>query len=70
MKNISRRFARTAAAVGLMALAGAFATFSASAQTASTAQQAKPTVVLVHGAFAESSSWDGVIRKLEAQHYP
>ena len=24
-----------------------------------------PTIVLVHGAFAESASWDGVIRKLE-----
>jgi pimeloyl-ACP methyl ester carboxylesterase len=27
----------------------------------------KPTVVLVHGAFAESSSWDGVIERLQAQ---
>ena len=26
----------------------------------------KPTVVLVHGAFADSSSWNGVIRILEA----
>jgi pimeloyl-ACP methyl ester carboxylesterase len=26
----------------------------------------KPTVVLVHGAFAESSSWNGVIEKLQA----
>ena len=25
---------------------------------------AKPTVVLVHGAFAESSSWNGVIALL------
>jgi pimeloyl-ACP methyl ester carboxylesterase len=24
----------------------------------------KPTIVLVHGAFAESSSWDGVIDPL------
>jgi pimeloyl-ACP methyl ester carboxylesterase len=29
----------------------------------------QPTVILVHGAFAESSSWDGVIdRLLEAGH--
>jgi pimeloyl-ACP methyl ester carboxylesterase len=29
----------------------------------------KPTVVLVHGAFAESSSWDGVIdRLIDAEH--
>ncbi|WP_307867306.1 alpha/beta fold hydrolase [Variovorax sp. E3] len=70
MKTLRHRFTRAVAAVGLMALAGAFATLNASAQTASTAPQTKPTVVLVHGAFAESSSWDGVIRKLEAQHYP
>jgi alpha-beta hydrolase superfamily lysophospholipase len=27
---------------------------------------AKPTVVLVHGAFADSSSWNGVIERLQA----
>src|SRR3954452_6663019 len=27
----------------------------------------KPTVVLVHGAFAESASWNGVIRRLHAR---
>ncbi len=27
----------------------------------------KPTVVLVHGAFADSSSWDGVIERLQAE---
>jgi pimeloyl-ACP methyl ester carboxylesterase len=30
----------------------------------------KPTIVLVHGAFAESSSWDGVAAKLIADGYP
>lgn len=30
----------------------------------------KPTVVLVHGAFAESSSWDGVAAKLIKDGYP
>jgi pimeloyl-ACP methyl ester carboxylesterase len=30
----------------------------------------KPTVVLVHGAFAESSSWNRVIAKLLAKGYP
>ncbi|QXN95874.1 alpha/beta hydrolase [Nocardia iowensis] len=28
-----------------------------------------PTIVLVHGAFADSSSWNGVIEKLRAQGY-
>jgi pimeloyl-ACP methyl ester carboxylesterase len=30
----------------------------------------KPTIVLVHGAFAESSSWNGVIDVLEAAGHP
>jgi pimeloyl-ACP methyl ester carboxylesterase len=30
----------------------------------------KPTVILVHGAFAESSSWDGVVAQLLGQGYP
>jgi len=29
-----------------------------------------PTVVLVHGAFAESSSWNGVVRRLRAEGLP
>ncbi|MET0564794.1 MAG: alpha/beta hydrolase, partial [Gaiellaceae bacterium] len=28
---------------------------------------AQPTVVLVHGAFADASSWNGVIERLQAQ---
>lgn len=35
-----------------------------------TAQDGKPTVVLVHGAFAESSSWNGVVKILEKDGYP
>lgn len=27
----------------------------------------KPTIVLVHGAFAESSSWNGVVKRLLAE---
>jgi len=34
-----------------------------------TAAPAKPTVVLVHGAFADSSSWDGVTARLQADGY-
>ncbi|MBM0744428.1 alpha/beta hydrolase [Phormidium sp. CLA17] len=34
------------------------------------AQDNKPTVVLVHGAFAESASWDGVLTKLITKGYP
>jgi len=38
--------------------------------SAATAQPAKPTIILVHGAFADSSSWYGVIPILERDGYP
>lgn len=34
------------------------------------AQPARPTIVLVHGAFADSSSWNGVIAALQSKGYP
>lgn len=39
--------------------------FTTTAEAAS-----KPTIVLVHGAFAESASWDGVAEKLLKDGYP
>ena len=36
---------------------------------ATPAAPSKPTVVLVHGAFADSSSWNGVIDRLHADGY-
>jgi len=30
----------------------------------------KPTIVLVHGAFADSSSWNGVVTRLQRDGYP
>jgi len=44
---------------------------AAHAATASaTPSTTRPTVVLVHGAFADSSSWDAVISRLERRGYP
>lgn len=37
--------------------------------TAAQPAETRPTIVLVHGAFAESSSWDGVIAKLGRDGY-
>lgn len=34
------------------------------------AQSSKPTIVLVHGAFADASSWNGVVKILEKDGYP
>ena len=44
--------------------------FISPTQAASTDERARaPTVVLVHGAFADASSWNGVIPKLQAEGY-
>lgn len=37
---------------------------------AAAAEPAKPTIVLVHGAFADASSWNGVIAALQGKGYP
>ncbi|WP_399894331.1 alpha/beta fold hydrolase [Streptomyces sp. BBFR51] len=42
----------------------------ASAGKGSPSHDPKPTVVLVHGAFADSTSWNGVIKKLQRDGYP
>jgi len=56
------------------ALSAATPAGSASAANPATASATpstpRPTVVLVHGAFADSSSWDGVISRLERRGYP
>jgi len=61
---------------GLMLLAAATVLVSASTATvhalAGTAKEskAKPTVVLVHGAFADSSGWNAEISRLQRRGYP
>jgi pimeloyl-ACP methyl ester carboxylesterase len=45
------------------------APFVHSQTTAPAGEGAKPNIVLVHGAFAESSSFDGVITRLTAESY-
>jgi pimeloyl-ACP methyl ester carboxylesterase len=47
----------------------AIATFGLTFGAAAFAAE-KPTVVLVHGAFAESSSWNAVVSELHEQGYP
>jgi pimeloyl-ACP methyl ester carboxylesterase len=38
--------------------------------TVALAAPVKPTIVLVHGAFADASSWNGVVKILEKDGYP
>jgi pimeloyl-ACP methyl ester carboxylesterase len=41
----------------------------ASSATASPAEHVKPSIVLVHGAWADSGSWDAVVQKLQSRGY-
>ena len=61
-------FAAAAAAIASMAILFA----SSPAQSAAAAPRqvdTRPTIVLVHGAWADTSSWDGVITRLQADGY-
>jgi pimeloyl-ACP methyl ester carboxylesterase len=53
---------------GVLALAAALSV-SGTAMAQAAGPQAKPTIVLVHGAFAESSSWNAVIAELNGDGY-
>jgi pimeloyl-ACP methyl ester carboxylesterase len=64
---------RWAAALALMVLASLAISLAASRSQADVAARpagAKPTVVLVNGAWANNASWTGVIERLQAQGYP
>lgn len=52
----------------ILMLAAAFAA-SGDAMAQPSGQRVKPTIVLVHGAFAESSSWNAVIADLNKDGY-
>ncbi|MEU9343630.1 alpha/beta hydrolase [Streptomyces sp. NPDC048278] len=59
--------AAVAGAATLTGLTGPFArTASAAGRHTS---EAKPTVVLVHGGYADSSCWNGVVQKLQGKGY-
>jgi pimeloyl-ACP methyl ester carboxylesterase len=65
IKRIAKPFAISLAAVSVAAL-GVGAAQAASAQES---KAAKPTIVLVHGAWADSSSWNEVIPRLQHDGY-
>ncbi len=71
----ARRFLITAVLLGLLAvvpLAGGsqVAASAAPAAPAASPRLPRPTVVLVHGAFADASSWAGVVTRLQERGYP
>jgi pimeloyl-ACP methyl ester carboxylesterase len=69
--STTRRLSRLVALFLAIGLLGGLVTSSANAQpTATTAKTVKPTIVLVHGAFADAESWNGVTTRLIHAGYP
>jgi pimeloyl-ACP methyl ester carboxylesterase len=69
------RITRSIYKIGLGVVAGLLSlavtlTLSPGAGNAGPSQSAKPTIVLVHGAWADGSSWDEVTRFLQNDGYP
>ncbi|MFF4895632.1 alpha/beta fold hydrolase [Streptomyces sp. NPDC001068] len=67
--DLTRRTVLTtgAAVAGAAALTGPFATTASAADRR--AAEARPTVVLVHGGYADSSCWNGVVQELQKKGY-
>jgi pimeloyl-ACP methyl ester carboxylesterase len=68
-----RRPARIAAVAAALPVLVASLLAASPERTAPTTEQQrgpKPTVVLVHGAFADASSWNGVVRRLKRDGFP
>ncbi|MFB7779555.1 alpha/beta fold hydrolase [Streptomyces bauhiniae] len=70
--SISRRSMTVSMVAGAAALGAAGVGHAASAQTstgaaASATERHLPTIVLIHGAFADASSWSDVVSKLRKQ---
>ncbi|MGV9350558.1 alpha/beta fold hydrolase [Streptomyces spiralis] len=65
----STRTAVLGAVAGVSALTLAFTTPANAAKGEHDTPQTKPTVVLVHGAFADASSWNGVVKRLQHDGY-
>ncbi|MFC4330867.1 alpha/beta fold hydrolase [Streptomyces andamanensis] len=74
IKNLrGRRFVTAVAATLTAGIAGtAFAVNASSTpqHTDTVGRHTRPTIVLEHGAFADASSWNGVITRLRADGYP
>ncbi|MFJ7075615.1 alpha/beta fold hydrolase [Streptomyces sp. NPDC098781] len=74
LKTVFRNGRKTTAVLGAVAGVAAVSLAATAGATERTARHdapaKKPTVVLVHGAFADASSWNGVIKRLERDGYP
>ena len=70
-RPVRLRLVIAAAIVGVAALAIPFSQIASARTVASAApgNGPKPSIVLVHGGWADSGSWDGVTQRLQADGY-
>lgn len=69
MRNFAFSRLAAVAVASVIALSAVFSGVAVAQQRLAAPGQ-KPTIVLVHGAFADASSWSGVIRRLQMDGYP
>jgi pimeloyl-ACP methyl ester carboxylesterase len=69
-RPISRRLTSSVGALVALAAVGGVLALTALSASADPAPRPKPTVVLVHGAFADASGWSRVINGLQQRGYP
>jgi pimeloyl-ACP methyl ester carboxylesterase len=69
IRLVQRRVTYLRLTIGLALIAALAITLTTSQSQAKTAASAKPTVVLVHGAWANNAIWSGVIERLQSQGY-
>lgn len=69
-KPFGLRTVTVSACLALLILAAPGGRYGAAPAAAALSPQPKPTVVLVHGAWADASGWVGVIQRLQADGYP
>jgi pimeloyl-ACP methyl ester carboxylesterase len=70
MMKLRRALAVPLVAAAVLTGGGAALASTTSTTTNTSASDAKPTIVLVHGAFADSTSWSSEIQFLQKKGYP
>jgi pimeloyl-ACP methyl ester carboxylesterase len=70
-RPVRLRLVMAAAVVAIASLAIPLSQIASArtAEAAATGDGPKPSIVLVHGAWADSGSWDGVVKRLQADGY-
>jgi pimeloyl-ACP methyl ester carboxylesterase len=69
LKSRARKARFALAGVAVAAALAAIPTVAAASTSSQSGSAAKPTIVLEHGAWADGSSWDGVVARLQKDGY-